>query len=82
MARILLVGTLLATILLVICLLLAAAGLVMGARPDVFADLGIKEADKVGFVLALLAGFGAIASTVSLRILYLMLDSLDEEADT
>lgn len=81
MARLLRAGTLLATILLVLCVLLIATGLAMGARPDAFTNLGLKEADKIGFVLALLAGFGAIAATVIIRILNLMLNNLDEEID-
>lgn len=81
MARVLRAGALLATALLIFCLLLVAAGLAMGARPEAFVDLGLREAGKVGFVLALLAGFGAIASTLFLRILHLMLDNLDEEID-
>lgn len=82
MARLLRAGTLLATILLALCVFLVATGLAMGARPEAFAGLGVKEADKAGFVLAMLAGFGAIAIALFKRILHLMLDNLEEENDT
>lgn len=81
MARLLRIGTFLATALLASCLLLLVAGLAMGARPEIFTDLGLKDAGKTGFVLALVAGIGAIASTVFIQILHLVLDNIGDEID-
>lgn len=81
MARVLRIGVYLGNALLVFCLLLLAMGLAMGARPEAFADLGVRDAGKTGFVLALAAGIGVIGSTVIIRILQLVLDNVDNEME-
>ena len=82
MARLLRFGVYLATAVLAFCLLLLISGLAMGARPEIFTDLGLKDARKTGFALALVAGIGAVGSTAFIRILRLVLDNLDGETDT
>ena len=82
MARVLRIGSYLATFLLVACLVALVVGLLMGARPETFAVLGIEEPEKSGFVVALVAGIGAIACAILGRVLELVRSSLGGQDNT
>ncbi len=75
-------GSYLATSILVACLVALVVGLLMGARPEAFAVLGLEEPGKTGFVVALVAGIGAIASSILGQVLNLVRTSLGDQDNT
>lgn len=79
MARGLQVGANLADAVLVVSLLLLVVGLMMAARPELFGYLGLHTTAKTGLQIALVSGFGAIASALVGRILAVLRSSLGDE---
>ncbi len=78
MVRALRAGSYLVAILLGVSLLLVLVGLAMAARPEFFGGLGLVTTAKTGMVVALAAGFTAIASAVLGWILDLLRGTLND----
>ncbi|HEX2987882.1 MAG TPA: hypothetical protein VHS06_06900 [Chloroflexota bacterium] len=76
-ARALQAAIYLANVLLGISILALLLGLVLAARPELFAGFGDSASSRTGLAIALAGGFGAILCTVMAHLLELIAGSVD-----